>query len=78
MGQRRKGFYVGQGKENSCCSLYPHEPRRPRFASFERMNMVSKNAHGELYSLQVAETLNDFLGVHNKPSICGLMATIRL
>lgn len=58
-------------------SLYPHEPRKPRFASFEMMNMVNQDAYEELYSLQVAEIFSNFIGVHNKQSTNGLMSNIK-
>lgn len=47
-------------------SLYPHEPRKPKIALLEMMNMVNQNACEELYSLQVREIFSNFIGVHIK------------
>lgn len=70
----RKGKDYKRVRKKLYGSLYAHEPRKPRFASFE---MVNQNACEELYSLQVAEIFSNFIGVHNKQSTCGLMSNIK-
>lgn len=64
-GPEKEGIIRGPEKKKLFCSLIPHEPRRPRFSLFERMNMVNKNACEEPHSLQAAERVRDFIGVPN-------------
>lgn len=74
MGQKRN---YKRARKKLLCSSYPHEPWRPTSALFDGW-MLNKTACEEPYSLQLAEIFHDFIGAHNKQSICGLMPKIKL